>query len=207
MSEAWPLPDAASARQEVEERCGRELADRLAGIALVVLDCDGVLTDARLVYGPGGEALKIFDARDGLGLMMLWAAGVARAVLTGRRSAMVARRCEELRFEAVKMGRFDKSEALAEIERESGVPASRTLYMGDDLLDLPTLASAAVAVTVPAAPAEVRAVCDLITVAEGGRGAVREVCDLLLKARGAHAAAIRDLAAGERPADDPEVTH
>jgi hypothetical protein len=36
---------------------------------------------------------------------------------------------------------------------------------------------------------------------------VREVCDLLLKARGAYATAIRDLAAGKRPADDPEVTH
>jgi 3-deoxy-D-manno-octulosonate 8-phosphate phosphatase (KDO 8-P phosphatase) len=207
VSEQWPLPEPAEALREVEERCGAELTGRLAAVGLLVLDCDGVMTDGRLYFGPSGEALKAFDARDGLGLMMLHAAGIARAVLTGRRSAMVARRCEELRFEAIKMARFDKMAALAEIQRETGVPPERTLYLGDDLLDLPTLAAAGVAVTVPGAPDEVKAACDLTTRAAGGRGAVREVCDLLLKARGAHAEAIGTLAAGAREADDPEVTH
>jgi len=207
MSEQWPLPDAETARREVVQKLGADLTDRLAQIDLVVLDCDGILTTGRLIYGPDGEALKEFDARDGLGLMMLRAAGVARAVLTGRTSPMVARRCGDLRFEAIKMGRFDKTEALAEIWQETGVAAERSLYMGDDLLDLPALAAAAVAVTVPGAPAEVQQACDLTTVAAGGVGAVREVCDLLLKARGVHADSIRTLVAGVRPADHPEATH
>jgi 3-deoxy-D-manno-octulosonate 8-phosphate phosphatase (KDO 8-P phosphatase) len=204
---AWPLPDATTARQEVVARVGEELTARLEAVRLVVLDCDGVLTGGQLLYGPDGEALKAFDARDGLGLMMLWQAGVARAVLTGRTSEMVARRCRDLRFEAIAMGRFDKQEALEEIWRATGTRPDGTLFMGDDLLDLPTLTAAAVAVTVPHAPPEVAAVCDLVTAAPGGSGAVREVCDLLLKARGQHAVAIQALAAGGRPADDPEVTH
>ncbi len=207
MRESWPLPDAAAARGEVVARVGEDLAARLAAVRLVVFDCDGILTDGALLYGPTGEALKAFDARDGLGLMMLRQAGVARAVLTGRTSAMVQRRCRDLRFEAIEMGRFDKLDALAEIWERTGVDAAGTLYMGDDLLDLPTLEAAALAVTVPDAPPEVAAVCDLVTDLTGGRGAVREVCDLLLKARGQHAAAIRALAAARKPADDPEVTH
>ncbi len=203
----WPLPDAAAARQEVVARVGAELAARLAAVRLVVLDCDGILTEGQLLYGPDGEALKAFDARDGLGLMMLWQSGIARAVLTGRTSEMVARRCRDLRFEAIEMGRFDKRDALEAIWQVTGVDAAGTLFMGDDLLDLPTLTAAAVAVTVPHAPPEVAAASDLVTTAPGGRGAVREVCDLLLKARGQHAAAIQALAAGGRPADDPEVTH
>ena len=207
MNEWWPLPDAETARREVVKRLGADLTERLARIDLVVLDCDGILTTGRLLYGPDGEALKEFDARDGLGLMMLRAAGVARAVLTGRTSPMVARRCGDLRFEAVKMGRFDKIEALTEIWRETGVAGERSLYMGDDLLDLPALSAAGVAVTVPGAPAEVQQACDFTTEAAGGLGAVREICDLVLKARGAHADAIGTLVAGVRPADDPEVTH
>ena len=66
------------------------------------------------------------------------------------------------------------------------------------LLVVGLIVIAAVAVTVPAAPREVQAICDLTTTARGGRGAVREVCDLLLKARGAYAQSIRDLAAGGR---------
>jgi len=207
MSARWPLPDAEACRREVVDRVGPELADRLAAVRLVVLDCDGIMTDGRLIYGPGGEALKEFDSRDGLGLMMLRQARIARAVLTGRTSAMVERRCRDLKFEAIAMGRFDKEDALAEIWRSTGCDASTTLYMGDDLLDVPTLAAAAVAVTVPHAPYQVAAACDLVTVQAGGRGAVREVCDLLLKARGAFAGAIGALVAGRRPDDDPEVTH
>ncbi|HOX26683.1 MAG TPA: phenylphosphate carboxylase subunit delta [Candidatus Krumholzibacteria bacterium] len=207
MNADWPLDDAAAYRHEVERRLGKALADQLARVRLVVLDCDGVLTTGSLVYGPDGEALKVFDARDGLGLMMLRPAGIARALLSGRSSLAAARRCADLRFEAIKLGRFDKREALAEIWRETGCQAGETLYLGDDLLDLPALAEAAVAVTVPAAPAEVAGVCDFVTLAAGGAGAVREVCDLLLKARGAFGPAIRELAAGRRPADDPEVTH
>ena len=77
MSEHWPLPDAETSRREVVKRLGADLTGRLARIDLVVLDCDGILTTGRLLYGPDGEALKEFDARDGLGLMMLRAAGVA----------------------------------------------------------------------------------------------------------------------------------
>jgi 3-deoxy-D-manno-octulosonate 8-phosphate phosphatase (KDO 8-P phosphatase) len=207
MSDLWPPTDPQREREQVAARVGAALAGRLARVDLVVLDCDGVLTDGKLIYGPDGEALKEFDARDGLGLMMLLSAGVRRAVLTGRTSAMVARRCDDLRFEAIKMGRFDKQDALDEIWRETGAGPATTLCMGDDLLDLPILAAAGLAVTVPGAPQEVVAASDLVTEAAGGCGAVREVCDLLLGARGDHGAAIRRLAAGRRPSDDPEVTH
>jgi 3-deoxy-D-manno-octulosonate 8-phosphate phosphatase (KDO 8-P phosphatase) len=207
MNDRWSLPDAETARCEVIERVGDGLCRRLARIELCVFDCDGVLTPANLLYGPDGEALKEFDARDGLGLMMLRAAGVQRAVLTGRTSAMVERRCSDLRFEAIKMGRFDKTAALEEIWRETGLGDEATLYMGDDLLDLPAMAAAGLAITVPGAPDEVQDVCDWSTERLGGAGAVREVCDLVLKAKGAHGEAIRTLAAGARPADDPEVTH
>lgn len=207
MSDSWPLPAPDAERREVCERLGAALADRLAAVGLCVFDCDGIMTTGNLVYGPDGEALKEFDARDGLGLTMLQPAGVARAMLSGRESPMLARRCRDLRFEAVRMGRFDKLAALGEIWRETGLGPAETLFMGDDLLDLPTLAASGVAVTVPHAPHEVQAACDLVTLAGGGFGAVREVCDLLLKARGGYGAAIRALAAGRREPDDPEVTH
>lgn len=207
MSDSWPLPPPEAERREVRERLGETLADRLAAVGLCVFDCDGIMTTGNLIYGPDGEMLKEFDARDGLGLTMLQPAGIARAMLSGRESAMLARRCRDLRFEAVRMGRFDKLAALAEIWRETGLGPEETLFMGDDLLDLPTLAASALAVTVPHAPREVQAACDLVTLADGGFGAVREVCDLLLKARGGHGTAIRALAAGRREPDDPEVTH
>jgi 3-deoxy-D-manno-octulosonate 8-phosphate phosphatase (KDO 8-P phosphatase) len=188
---AWPPRSGDDFRQEAVIRLGEELADRLARVRLLVFDADGVLTPGNLIYGPRGEAYKEFHAHDGLGLVLARAVGLKRAVLTGRNSAIVERRATELRFDAIKLGRFDKQAALAEILAETGVDAASTLYMGDDLIDLPAMFEVGVAVGVPAAPAEVREHCDYVTAAPGGAGAVREVCDLVLKAAGLFGDALR----------------
>ncbi|EQD27907.1 3-deoxy-D-manno-octulosonate 8-phosphate phosphatase, partial [mine drainage metagenome] len=78
----------------------------------MVLDVDGVLTDGRLYYGPRGEALKVFHARDGAGLQQLRAAGMVIAVISGRRSPMTRRRCRELGIRHVIQGVADKQAAL-----------------------------------------------------------------------------------------------
>ncbi len=181
---AWypVIPDQE--RAKAIEAVGRDLAAVFANIELVVLDVDGVLTSGDLLYGARGETLKAFNAKDGLGLVLARTVGLKRAVLTGRRSDIVARRTGELHFDIVKMGRFDKAEALREILAESGSRAAQTLYMGDDLIDLAAMAQVGLAVTVPEAPAVVREACGYVTTAAGGRGAVREVMDLLLMSRG-----------------------
>ena len=194
MSGPWPPSGDEQYRQEAVTRVGAALAARLAAVDLLVFDADGVLTTGAMIYGPDGEAFKAFHSHDGLGLVMARIAGLKRAVLTGRDSAIVARRCAELRFDVVKLGRFDKLAALAEILAETGCSAERTLYMGDDLIDLPALRAVGLAVGVPAAPAEVRRECALVTTAGGGCGAVREVTDLVLKASGRYGLALQRLA-------------
>lgn len=190
----WPPHGDATYRRQVEDAVGADLARTLADVELMIFDADGVLTPGNLVYGPKGEALKEFHSHDGLGLVLARVAGVKRAVLTGRNSAIVARRCEELRFDAIELGRFDKAAALEEILAATGADVLRTLYVGDDLIDLPVLDLVGVPVAVPAAPAEVRERCVYVTTAAGGHGAVREVTDLVLKAGGKYGPALLRLA-------------
>lgn len=189
----WPPHTDTDYRQEAVVRLGEELADRLSRIRLLVFDADGVLTSGNLIYGPDGEALKEFHSHDGLGLVMARVAGVKLAVLTGRNSEIVARRCTELRFDAIKLGRFDKVAALEEILAATGCRAEDTLYMGDDLIDLPAMFAVGAPVAVPAAPAEVREHTCYVTTAAGGRGAVREIIDLVLMSSGLYSLALERL--------------
>jgi 3-deoxy-D-manno-octulosonate 8-phosphate phosphatase (KDO 8-P phosphatase) len=180
----WPPGSDQAYRSEVDGLVGTELADRLAAVKLLVLDADGVLTSGNLIYSAQGEALKEFHSHDGLGLVLARTVGVKRAVLTGRNSLIVERRCTELRFDAIKLGRFDKVAALHEIWQETGCSPGETLYMGDDLIDLPAMHACGLAVTVPGAPTELVDFCALQTAAAGGRGAVREIIDLVLTSAG-----------------------
>ena len=186
----WPPSSDEDYRQEAVVRAGNDLADRFARVRLLVVDADGVLTPGHMFYGPDGEALKSFHSRDGLGLVMARAAGIRLAELTGRNSDIVARRCTELRFHAIKLGRFDKVDALGEILAETGCAAADACYIGDDVIDLPALHQVGLPIAVPCAPQEVRHACLYVTQARGGEGAVREVTDLVLKSSGLYGLAL-----------------
>jgi 3-deoxy-D-manno-octulosonate 8-phosphate phosphatase (KDO 8-P phosphatase) len=155
----------------------------LSSVRLLVLDVDGVLTDGRLRYGPQGEHEKLFHVRDGYGIKALLAAGIAVAVISGRKSAAVARRCGELGIPHVYQGIEDKAPVLKELLTTLGIQARQCACVGDDEPDVPLMRQAGLAVAVADAHAAARAIAHRRTRLPGGLGAVREVCDWLLAAR------------------------
>ena len=154
-----------------------------SAIRLLVLDVDGVLTDGRLYFGPRGEALKVFDVHDGLGLMQLLRSGINVAVLSRRRSPMVTMRCRELGVRHVYQGVTDKLGVFAGLCARLKLTPAACAVVGDDLPDVPLMRAAALSFAVADAHREVRRVADVVTRLPGGRGAVREVCDYLLALR------------------------
>lgn len=153
-------------------------------IRLLALDVDGVLTDGRITYGNDGEELKSFNIKDGLGIKLLQRAGIEVSIITGRQSAIVARRAAELGIDTIIQGREDKLVALRELCRERGLELTACAYMGDDLPDLAAIQAAAIGLTVADACAAVAAAADWQSGFAGGNGAVREACEMLLEARG-----------------------
>ena len=160
------------------------LRARLRRIRLLILDVDGVLTDGRLYYGADGMELKAFHVQDGSALKRLQSAGIECAVATGRRSAMVRRRAAELGIDFLYEGLADKTVALRELRRATGIDAQHMAHAGDDLPDLPLFEGVGVAFAVANAHPVVAAGADYVTAANGGDGAVREICDLLLTVQG-----------------------
>jgi 3-deoxy-D-manno-octulosonate 8-phosphate phosphatase (KDO 8-P phosphatase) len=161
------------------------LDERLARVELLLLDVDGVLTDGRVILDDRGVETKAFDVTDGHGLKLLQRAGVAVGFVTGRRSRVVEHRARELGILEVHQGVTEKLPVVRAILARRGLGADRMGYVGDDVVDLPVLLQAGLAVTVPEAPAYVRERVHWVTERPGGRGAVRQVCEAVLRARGA----------------------
>lgn len=157
---------------------------RAARVRLLVLDVDGVLTDGRLYYGPAGEAMKVFDVRDGHGIKMLIGRGIEVAILSARSSPIVEHRARELGVARVLQGRGDKAAAFGSLLAETGIDADAAAFVGDDLPDLPVLRRAGFAVTVDDARNEVKAIAHWIAPQAGGRAAVRAIAEFILRAQG-----------------------
>jgi 3-deoxy-D-manno-octulosonate 8-phosphate phosphatase (KDO 8-P phosphatase) len=152
-------------------------------IRLLVLDADGVLTDGRVFIGPRGEAFKVFNVHDGYGIVQLQRAGVAIAVISGRRSPMLAVRCRELGIRHLFQGVADKLGVFARLCARLRLTPAACACVGDDIADLPLMRAATLSFAVANAHREVRRAADIITRLPGGTGAVREVCDHLLALR------------------------
>jgi 3-deoxy-D-manno-octulosonate 8-phosphate phosphatase (KDO 8-P phosphatase) len=149
-------------------------------IRLLALDVDGVLTDGTVIISSDGTESKAFSILDGLGLRQLDQAGITVAWISGRASEATTIRAKELRIPHLIQGRTDKLVALRELATQLALTADRCAYMGDDVIDVPAMAWAGLAIAPPAAMPVARAAADFITRRQAGHGAVREVCELLL---------------------------
>lgn len=167
-----------------------------AGVRLLILDVDGVLTDGRLCYGPEGETFKTFDAKDGMGLKLLMREGVEVAVISARSARALKTRLSELGVERAFLGRGDKLTALRELTSELSVSLEQVAYAGDDVLDLPVLRAVGLSISPADGHEMVRGEVAWVTESGGGRGAVREIADELLRARGRLSAAVEEHLAG-----------
>ncbi len=172
-----------------------DFAERATRIKLVILDVDGVLTDARLYLGEQ-EELKAYSARDGLGITLLQVAGFRVGILTGRKSASVARRAAELRLDPVIQGRPDKLQAYDELLTCEGLEPSQVAYMGDDWIDLPLFGRVGVTACPADAEEEVRLRSDFVSDRNGGEGAVRQFAEALLLATGKYDAVLNQYMSG-----------
>jgi 3-deoxy-D-manno-octulosonate 8-phosphate phosphatase (KDO 8-P phosphatase) len=154
-------------------------------IKLLLMDCDGVLTDGRLYFTEKGEAMKVFNVRDGQGLALWHRAGFRSGIISGRDAAAIIKaRADELGIHYVVTGSIDKVADLEAIIAEAGVTPDETAFVGDDVGDIEIMKRVGLGIAVADAELEVLDVGDLVTAKKGGKGAIREAIEIMLAAKG-----------------------
>lgn len=154
----------------------------LAGVELLVLDFDGVMTDDRVLVDQDGREAVWCSRSDGMGIERVRAAGVEVVVLSKETNPVVAARCRKLGI-ACTQGLDEKLPSLEALAAERGLGSQQIAYLGNDVNDLPPLSWVGVPIAVGDARPPARAAARWVTSAPGGRGAVREVCEWLIAAR------------------------
>ncbi len=170
--------------KQIIEKQQDNILNQTTSIKLILMDCDGVLTDGQIILLPDGEEIKNFHVLDGQGVALAKQAGLKVGIISGRQSKVLTRRAKEGRYDFL----FDKvSNKLVVYENllvETGLKDHEIAFIGDDLPDLAIMRRAGLAIAVANAVDEVKAQADLITTRSGGQGAVREAIEFILKSQG-----------------------
>lgn len=167
-----------------EQNLNEDILVRARKIKLLLMDCDGVLTDGRLYYTESGEAMKVFSARDGQGLVSWHKAGFRSGIISGRDAKnILERRATELGIHYIKACSLDKAKDFEDILQDAKVTSEEVAYIGDDIGDICLMKKVGLPIAVADAVSEVFPYVIYRTENKGGFGAVREVTDLLLSAK------------------------
>lgn len=152
-------------------------------IKLILMDCDGVLTDGQIILLPDGEEIKNFYVLDGQGISLAKEANLKIGIISGRRSKVLTRRSEELKIDFLLDKIHNKLAAYKTLITELNLDKSQVAFIGDDLPDLPVMQQVGLAIAVKNAVTEVKTIAHLVTKRKGGKGAVREAIEFILKAQ------------------------
>lgn len=150
---------------------------------MLLLDVDGVMTDGGVYYSSTGDELKRFHVHDGYAIVKIQQQGVTVAIVSGRSSAIVQRRAQELGIQEVHQDISNKLDIYKQLKTQYNLQDDEIACIGDDEPDLEVIRSAGFS----AAPADavdlIRNAVNYVCTRRGGEGAVREVIDLILANR------------------------
>jgi 3-deoxy-D-manno-octulosonate 8-phosphate phosphatase (KDO 8-P phosphatase) len=171
----FPAPSGAS-------QPGQELAEHAAIHAAIHASKQG-----QSGFGFASQSLieaKGFHAHDGTSISLARLAGIKTGLITKRISETVALRARDLKLEHVHQGVQDKRSCLAAIVEQERLQPEEAAFVGDDVIDLPAMRAAGLAIAVKNARADVKREAHYITPQAGGDGALRDAVEFILKAQG-----------------------
>ena len=164
-------------------------------IKLLVLDCDGVLSDGQIIYDSNGVESKNFSVKDGLGIKLLSFTDIKVAVVTGRKSDILVQRCQDLGITILRQKIRNKEKVVGEILHELDLNWDNLAYMGDDWNDYPVMQKAQLSACPADSTDEFKKKMDFVSTCSGGKGAVRNYINFILKNKGIYEKTIEDFLA------------
>ncbi|MDA1332289.1 MAG: HAD hydrolase family protein [Proteobacteria bacterium] len=171
----------------------KEILEKAKVIEGILFDVDGVMTDGKIYCSENGETLKAFNAADGLGIKLLQDFKILTGVISGRDSAALRYRLNELNIQHLYLGVDDKLNAFEHFLKLTGLAPNAVAFIGDDLPDLPILTRCGLSISPSNGSSDVLSRVDYVTTRPGGDGAIREVVEILMKSKGMWGRHIEDL--------------
>lgn len=161
-----------------------EFVKKLAGIKLLALDVDGVLTDDSIYFGPDGFEMKKFNISDGFFIVLAMRAGLEIAVVSGRYSPATDTRMKDLGVKHVLQAMKSKIVQIQPLLQELDIDFDEIAFVGNELLDIPLARKAGLGIAVADSCTELIGAADYVTEHKGGCGAVREILEAYFEATG-----------------------
>lgn len=143
-------------------------------VHLLIYDCDGVLTDNRVLVSETGEEYAIFHRGDGFGIRMLKDLGIRQVIISTEANPIVMHRARKLDIDVL-YHISDKRSAVLAYCRENGFMPNEAMFIGNDLNDCEAMEAVGFRGCPNDAEPEIRMISDWVSERNGGCGVIRDL--------------------------------
>ena len=158
----------------------------LLKIKAFAYDIDGVATDGSILCIPGGDLLRVYDAKDSFAVRMATMNGYPVAIITGGSSLSIRERMVTtgLKPDDVFLHCRNKMDEFHQFCERYALLPEEVMYFGDDIPDIEVLRACGIGVCPSDAVEEVKAAADYVSPFPGGKGCLRDTIEKVMKAQG-----------------------
>ncbi len=159
------------------------LFSEFKNIDTFIIDIDGVLTNGSLLVMSNGDLLRTMNIKDGYALQHAIKKNYKIVIISGAKNEGLELRLKGLGLAEMHFGIHDKVSLLKQLASEKKVNLATSLYMGDDMPDVPCMQLVHIACAPADACKQALAVAHYVSPLEGGHGCVREVIEKVMVLR------------------------
>jgi YrbI family 3-deoxy-D-manno-octulosonate 8-phosphate phosphatase len=150
-------------------------------IKLLILDVDGVMTDAGMFFTENGDQFKKYNAKDGMAIKALDQFGIQSGIISSaHKIKMVKVRADMLNIKHLYVGSDPKINILLSWCEKLEIKLEEVAIIGDDINDLAVMNAVGFSACPSDAVLKVKETVDLVLHTKGGNGCVREFIDFYL---------------------------
>lgn len=153
---------------------------KLRTIDCFIFDVDGVLTDGTVLIN-GTDYQRRIHVKDSYAIQYAAKLGYKIFLITGGESEFIRKTYLKLGVTEVRLESSDKLAVFNELKQTYSLDEKRTLYMGDDIPDLPLMRILGTTTAPQDASIDVKASVDYVSPLNGGKGCVRDVIEQTLR--------------------------
>ncbi len=156
----------------------------LPNITTFILDVDGVLTNGMVTIMPDGQLIRQMNIKDGYAMKTAVDNGYRICVISGGKNEGVRTRLANLGIQDIYLGAHNKVEQYNELMAKYDLKPEETIYVGDDVPDVPVMKLVGVPCCPNDAAPEVQRLSKYISDKRGGEGCVRDIIEQTMRVQG-----------------------
>lgn len=152
---------------------------KVAQTKLLLIDCDGVLTDGMIYYTASGDQIRGFSCKDHLAIKMLQELNIQTILLCSEEDPIIRQAAFNFGIQAVYSG--NKNEQISLVRNDYGNEYIEMACIVNDFDDLEVLRRIGLKFTVQNALDPLKSEVDYVLTTLGGQGVIAEMVGLFLK--------------------------